>query len=589
MVRNKPKPRQEPQMSSRVSEQTMNRSSFRDLLLKDRPGEELGQRSEALISQGLGFLATLMAALAFQSPIVIIASVVTNLVAVFTLIQAVRGKFNFLILFPYVTSFSICIVAIVEGKGSHDLIWAGTLGLFLLANIYSRRNMWVAVALGALMLVMFSATALAEMTGVLPNPYGTNMEHVLLGLLYLSSIMGAIAAVFHRQHSLLVESVARRQEELEAKKNLESLNSMLDRQVRERTQELEKINRDLIVKTARIQAASEISQDLANHLNSPTRELLHRATRLVSEKLGYYHVGIFLVDAVRGFAVLNAANSRGGQEMLSRHHQLKVGGAGIVGYVAQSGRSRIALDTGADAVFFNNPFLPETRSEIALPIKFVNTIVGVLDVQSTQSAAFNEEDANVLMTVANQLGIILSRKDEEAIAAQSSKRSTRMSTRNWQSGYAFRSDGSIATLDNPVVNPALERAMAAGETVAISRPPKGNLPLLAVPVKYREHVIGIIQIESDDANRGWTEDEIQLVQAISDRAALALENARLFEDATRRAEQEQTIQHVTTQIGASTDFERIMQTTIQELGVALGASRSFIQIGTPPVDEGTLT
>jgi GAF domain-containing protein len=93
-------------------------------------------------------------------------------------------------------------------------------------------------------------------------------------------------------------------------------------------------------------------------------------------------------------------------------------------------------------------------------------------------------------------------------------------------------------------------------------------------------VIGIIHIETEESTRDWSEAEIQLVQSISERAALALENARLFEDATRRAEQEEAISRVTTQIGASTDFERIMQTTIQELGVVLGASRSFIQIGT---------
>ena len=98
-------------------------------------------------------------------------------------------------------------------------------------------------------------------------------------------------------------------------------------------------------------------------------------------------------------------------------------------------------------------------------------------------------------------------------------------------------------------------------------------------------MIGIIHIETEEATRNWSETEIQLVQSISERAALALENARLFEDATRRAEQEETISRVTTQIGASTDFDRIMQTTIQELSLALGASRSFIQIGTPASSE----
>ena len=316
--------------------------------------------------------------------------------------------------------------------------------------------------------------------------------------------------------------------------------------------------------------------------------MLKRTTKLISEKLGYYHVGIFLVDAVREFAVLKAANSKGGQEMLAKQHQLKVGGTGIVGYVSQSGRPRIALDTGADAVFFNNPYLPETRSEISLPVKYANNTIGVLDVQSTQPAAFNEEDTSTLMTIANQIAVILQRT-EESSRLQISKRGRRAPSpfASWekQSGYSYRPDGSIISNVTLEASPQVKKAITSGETVTVTRSSKEGIPQLAVPVKYREQVIGIIHIEASDKNRNWTEDEIALVQSISDRAALALENARLFEDATRRAEQEETISRVTTQIGASTDFERIMQTTIQELGLALGASRSFIQIGTTSTSE----
>ena len=117
--------------------------------------------------------------------------------------------------------------------------------------------------------------------------------------------------------------------------------------------------------------------------------------------------------------------------------------------------------------------------------------------------------------------------------------------------------------------------------MTVKRSSQDGRPTLSVPVRFRDQVIGIINIESSEANRNWTEDEIVLVQSISDRAALALENARLFDNATRRAEQEETISRVTSLIGTSTDFDRIMQTTIQELGLALGTSRSFIKIGSP--------
>jgi GAF domain-containing protein len=98
-------------------------------------------------------------------------------------------------------------------------------------------------------------------------------------------------------------------------------------------------------------------------------------------------------------------------------------------------------------------------------------------------------------------------------------------------------------------------------------------------------VIGIIHIEATEANRKWTEDEVTVVQSISDRAAFALENARLFEETRRRAEQEETIARVTSQIGASTDFNRILQTTIEELGRTLGATRTFIQLETSTEED----
>ncbi|MDO9301999.1 MAG: GAF domain-containing protein, partial [Anaerolineales bacterium] len=316
----------------------------------------------------------------------------------------------------------------------------------------------------------------------------------------------------------------------------------------------------------------------------------NRIFKSVSEKLGFYHVGIFLLDENREFAVLRAANSEGGQRMLNRRHQLKVGGIGIVGHASQGGRPRIALDTGSDAVFFNNPDLPKTRSEIALPLKYGPTIIGVLDVQSTFPSAFNDEDTNLLSTLTNQIAIVITTilANERAgfgLSAQKiNKRSGKLRSQQMQSGYSYLPDGTISSAIF-ASNPSIDQAIASGETVILNQPSKDIPATLAVPVKFRDQVIGIIHIEATEANRKWTEDEVIMVQSISDRAAFALENARLFEETSRRAEQEETIARVTTQIGASTDFNRILQTTIQELGRVLGASRSFIQLGTPPENE----
>ena len=380
----------------------------------------------------------------------------------------------------------------------------------------------------------------------------------------------------------------------ETNRELESITMTLEQRIGARTFELERVNQQVQERATRFQIVSEISQEIASNVDQQPKELLNRIAQSISEKLGFYHVGIFLIDENREFAVLRAANSEGGQRMLNRRHQLKVGGTGIVGYVSQGGYPRIALDTGSDAVFFNNPDLPKTRSEIALPLKYGATIIGVLDVQSTLPSAFRDEDANLLSTLANQIAIVISTvlANERARAGLSSqqinKRGERSTSQQMQSRYSYLPDGTISTA-LPANSLATDQALASGETVISTQPSKGNPPTLAVPVKVRDQVIGIIQIEATEINRKWTEDEVAMVQSISDRAAFALENARLFEETVRRADQEETIARVTTQIGASTDFNRILQTTIQELGQALGASRSFIQLATPAENENENT
>jgi GAF domain-containing protein len=376
----------------------------------------------------------------------------------------------------------------------------------------------------------------------------------------------------------------------ETNRELEDATKNLEQHIEARTTELERANQQIQERAARFQIVSEVSQEISSNVDQQPRELLDRIAQSISEKLGFYHVGIFLLDENREYAVLRAANSQGGQLMLERRHQLKVGGTGIVGYVSQGGRPRIALDTGTDAVFFNNPDLPKTRSEIALPLKYGTAVIGVLDVQSTLPSAFKDEDANLLSTLANQIAIVINnvlvseRAGVGFPSQKTGKHSKQPRSQGMQAGYSYLPDGTIsgAQLAN---NPAIDQALASGETVMLAQPSRGNPSILAVPVKFRDQVIGIINIEAAETSRKWTEDEVALVQSISDRAALALENARLFEETVRRADQEETIARVTTQIGASTDFNRILQTTIQELGQALGVSRSFIQLGTPPENE----
>ncbi len=158
-------------------------------------------------------------------------------------------------------------------------------------------------------------------------------------------------------------------------------------------------------RAAQLAAAAEVARDATAILE--VDQLLDETVHLISEQFGFYHAGVFLLDERGEYAVLQAASSEGGRRMLERGHRLKVGEVGIVGYAAATGEPRVALDVGQDAVHFAHDDLPDTRSEMGLPLKVRERVIGVLDVQSDQTAAFSADDVAALQTMADQLAIAI--------------------------------------------------------------------------------------------------------------------------------------------------------------------------------------
>ena len=367
---------------------------------------------------------------------------------------------------------------------------------------------------------------------------------------------------------------------------LENLTSNLEQRVNERTDQLGQINQRMSRRATQLQAITELSEAIAelDDLN----ELFPAVTNLISERFAFYHVGIFLVDSDRKNAILQAANSEGGQVMLSRGHQLALG-TGVVGFAAQTGQPRIALDVGADAVYFDNPDLPDTRSEAALPLISRGEILGVLDVQSTKPGAFSDEDLQVLTALANQVSIAFenARLLTETRAALEQVQEvyeeftrtewTRAVTIAEQPGFRYQS-GRIEILEHPLQSPEIVSAVEKGQFVASPvKSSEENRSTLAVPVKLRGEVIGVLHVESEDQSHDWNADEISLVEAVAERAAIAMENARLFQDARRRASKEQLISEASAKIGSALNLENILQTTAEELERVLGGSEVLIQ------------
>lgn len=379
---------------------------------------------------------------------------------------------------------------------------------------------------------------------------------------------------------------ARLKEVYDINRELEDLTETLEQRVEERTAETEKANEQISRRATQLQTITELSEAIAQLKD--LNDLLPATTRLISERFGFYHVGIFLVDQNHEYAILQAANSEGGERMLRRSHRLRLG-TGVVGFSAQTGQPRIALDVGKDAVFFNNLDLPETRSEAALPMKSRTETIGVLDIQSREANAFSTEDLEVLTTLANQVSIALENTrlltETRAALAQVQEVYNAFTHAEWsrtisqtqQPGFRYQV-GRIEMLENTLEHPEVISAVQQGDTIANRTNGSGEgHPAVAVPVKLRGEVIGILHIESNDPARQWQNEEISLVQAVAERAAFAMENARLFQDARRRAAKERLISEATARISSAFNVENILQTTAEELERVLGGSEISIQ------------
>lgn len=357
---------------------------------------------------------------------------------------------------------------------------------------------------------------------------------------------------------------------------LRDLIRTLEQRVAERSQLLER-------RANQIRAAAEVGNAAVSVRDLNT--LLNETVQLLSARFGYYHAGIFLLDETGTNAVLRAANSEGGHKMLRKGHKLEVGRVGIVGYVAETGQPRIALDVGKDAVYFDNPDLPNTRSEMALPIRYAGRILGVLDIQSTEPQAFAQEDIDTLQIVADQLAVAINNsrllaESQEAIDAMH-RAYGEVTTGAWKrkltqdKAIGFRSmdrSGTVLIIDDRAHGTEAQKAYAEGK---VSLSDDGQI--LGMPILIRGQSIGALQLVKPETKR-WTENELQAVQAISDQLSNALDTARLYDESQRRAVKEFTIGQMTTKIGATPDVETIMRVAVQELGKVIPGSEVTLQL-----------
>lgn len=357
---------------------------------------------------------------------------------------------------------------------------------------------------------------------------------------------------------------------------LKSVQEKLERNVVERTHELDK-RTELLSSAAQVAREASAIRDRGH--------LLEQVTSLIADKFGFYHVGIFLVDEGGEYAILEAANSEGGQRMLERGHKLRIGEIGLVSYAAETGKPRVAEDVGVDKVYFHNPDLPGTKSEIALPLKIRERVIGVLDIQSLEQGSLEVGDINVLQIVADQVALALENarlftesqralQDIEQVYGQRTLVAWGQRLQKQPIGYRYN---RLGVEEFNQIPPTVRSVELLAEQPSFSHPPS-----LVVPIRLGEEEIGKLTFNREADQPAWTEDDKRVVEEVLMQVMPAVENARLLEETQARATREQAVNVISTQIRGAANLESILQNTVRELGMVLGSSRTFIQLGMQP-------
>jgi GAF domain-containing protein len=534
--------------------------------------------------------AFILAALLFNLvtyPINRIVLILADVLVFAALIMALRGiLLPGRIITPSVLFIALLLINVFgNGNGIYDSAMIGFAAIVILAGLLlGQRGVLV---FGVLVSTAIFLLGILDNIGIFNPQRPTGVSPSDIGTIFIVTVANSIIVYLLIQRLTEIAQSARRNEEqqLEANRELKELQVSLEERVLERTRDLERRSLELAI-------VSEVARDIASIRDLDS--LLNVSVDLIRDRLNYYHTGIFLLDARGEYAILRAASSVAAKAMLEQSHRLKIGAEGIVGYVAGTGLPRIAIDVGADAVHFRNPLLPETHSEIGIPLRSQGLTIGVLDIQTTEASAFDRKDIDTLQLLADQLVVAIENAqlvqrvettlNELNAANQSQTRGAWRKTIQERSETSLEYDGlQLRAVTHPLPASILKqlgngKALVLDDKV-IDRTDYGNRApnTLAVPLMSQNQLIGVIGLEQENPNHIWSAGEIAVVEAAAERATIALENARLLQDAQKRAAKERTISEISTRIGNLVDLDNILQTTIQELSRSMPDAEVAIQ------------
>ena len=432
------------------------------------------------------------------------------------------------------------------------------------------------VLLGLLLVI-----GMIVVTGVLSGANNTGpTSRILVSAIFALLVISVTVCSFYLLHKLR-ESLG---DQLVKTEDFERERLLLEKRIIEQKRNLDRW-------LVQLRMASEITDTISKQVD--IFKTLPEICELIKERFELYFVGVFLLSdleapgdkptAINGqagdyYAMLTAGTGKAGREMLASGYRLPVGGDSTIGTAVANRQTRMTLVVPTDDLRFKVSHLPDTRSELAIPILTYNQTLGAVTCQSDKDDAFDANDIFVLQSITESLGsAIEKRRLTQALGEKVDE---------------------IETLQGQNLDRAWKEGLGGGSEIAYTYQAPytgthtGNERTIEIPLMLRNQVIGNLILEADaktdTPENPWSEEELALAKAVADQAALALENARLLQEAQRLAAREVQINWIGTQLRSSGDIENILQSTVRELGSTLGADRTFIQLGSKekvPIDE----
>lgn len=465
---------------------------------------------------------------------------------------------------------------VTKGFSSNGVIFL--LGFVFVNTIFlDQRAGFIALALNAMFITVVGAGYqfgfLSDSTNNLAT--GQIISEWISTLFSTTLVGGLMVAAGSTTVNQLNEQISN-QERLSTTLKVERIN--FENTITQRTHELN-------LRATHLEAAARVARNISSF--DDLASLLTDTIEMIRDQFGYYHVGLFMVDEKREYAILKAATGEAGRRMLERNHRLKIGEEGLVGNSIEKNEPRISLDVGQDAIHFRNPDLPDTHSEMVLPLRSDGKTIGALDVQSVDMSAFGPDDIRILETITDQLALAIQKvnlvnqlkaslNEIEASYQQYTRKSWHAHLSKVKGNYAFRyRRQQIDMVDEGYVE--VKKALEANQAVISTQSVNDQTQtLVAIPIKLRGEPLGVINLRFDASY--VPQDTVDLLENTAARLALALDNARLLEELQQKAERERQIGSIVSKVRSRADIDSILRTTAEELGRSLGVAEVLVQL-----------